>query len=68
MTKLEKTVAENIKKHRVRTKQSQKKVAEKAHLSVSFVSMLERGQRSPPLSTLEKIAGALGVAPTTLLS
>jgi transcriptional regulator with XRE-family HTH domain len=30
--------------------------------------MLERGQRSPPLDTLESLAKALQVAPTSLLS
>jgi transcriptional regulator with XRE-family HTH domain len=29
--------------------------------------MLERGQRSPPLETIEKMARALGVPPATLL-
>jgi transcriptional regulator with XRE-family HTH domain len=29
--------------------------------------MLERGQRSPPLDMLEKVAKALGVTPISLL-
>jgi transcriptional regulator with XRE-family HTH domain len=29
--------------------------------------MLERGQRSPPLETVEKMARALGVSPASLL-
>jgi hypothetical protein len=30
--------------------------------------MLERGQRTPPLDTLESLAKALAVSPTSLLS
>jgi transcriptional regulator with XRE-family HTH domain len=37
-------------------------------ISVSYVSMLERGQRSPPLETIEALAEALGVRPVALLS
>jgi transcriptional regulator with XRE-family HTH domain len=42
---------------------SQQEVAQKAKISVSYVSMLERGERSPPLETLAK---ALGVPPVDL--
>jgi transcriptional regulator with XRE-family HTH domain len=34
---------------------------------VSYVSMLERGLRVPPLETLEALAKALGVPPLDLL-
>ena len=37
-------------------------------LSVAYVSMLERGLRSPPLETIEKMARALKVTPVSLLS
>jgi transcriptional regulator with XRE-family HTH domain len=30
--------------------------------------MLERGQRTPPLDTLESLAKALGVGPASLIS
>ena len=43
-------------------------LAAKAHLSVSYISMLERGQRSPPLETLQHLARALAVSPVTLLA
>ncbi len=35
-------------------------------LSISYVSMLERGQRVPPLPTLEALAKAFGVSPVYL--
>jgi transcriptional regulator with XRE-family HTH domain len=61
------TVAQNLREIRARKNLSQQAVAQKARISVSYVSMLERGQRSPPLETLEAIAKALGVTPLSLL-
>ena len=61
------TIAQNLHQIRLRKNFSQRAVAEKAGLSVSYVSMLERGQRSPPLETLDVLARALGVAPLRLL-
>ena len=57
-----------MKRLRSKKKLSQKALADKVGISVSYVSMLERGQRSPPLETIEKMAKALGVAPALLLS
>jgi transcriptional regulator with XRE-family HTH domain len=59
--------AANVRRFRAKKKLSQKALAEKIGISVSYVSMLERGQRSPPLETIEKLAKALGVPPGTLL-
>ena len=54
--------------HRLRSKKglSQKDLADAVGISVSYVSMLERGQRSPPLETVEKMARALRVPPAAL--
>jgi transcriptional regulator with XRE-family HTH domain len=60
--------AGNVRKLRAKKKLSQKTLADKIGISVSYVSMLERGQRSPPLDMLEKVAKALGVPPISLLS
>jgi transcriptional regulator with XRE-family HTH domain len=60
-------VAENLKAQRTKKKLSQETLAAKAGLSVSYISMLERGERTPPLDTLELLAKALGVTPTQLL-
>ena len=59
--------AMNLRTMRADRHQSQADLAKKAKLSVSYVSMLERGQRAPPLVTVESIAKALGVAPERLL-
>jgi ribosome-binding protein aMBF1 (putative translation factor) len=59
--------AGNVRRLRSKKKLSQKALADKVGISVSYVSMLERGQRSPPLETIEKMAKALGVPPANLL-
>jgi transcriptional regulator with XRE-family HTH domain len=60
-------VAQNILAAREAKKLTQAALAKKAKVSVSYVSMLERGARVPPLDTLESIAKALGVPPLDLL-
>lgn len=59
--------ARNLKALRTKKKLTQEQVAAKAKVSVSYISMLERGSRSPPLDTLESLASALGVGPVDLL-
>jgi transcriptional regulator with XRE-family HTH domain len=59
--------AANVRRLRAKKKLSQKALADKVGISVSYVSMLERGQRSPPLETIERMAKALGVPPAALL-
>ena len=60
-------VSQNLRLARLQRKLSQETLAGKAGISVSYVSMLEREQRSPPLETLEALAKALGVPPLSLL-
>jgi len=60
-------VAENLLAARSQRKLSQQTVADKAKLSVSYISMLERGERTPPLETLEVLAKALAVPALELL-
>jgi len=57
----------NLKNERVRRKMSQLALSKRAGMSTSYVSMLERNQRTPPLETLTKLARALKVSPTSLL-
>lgn len=59
--------AVQVKALRLDRQLSQEALAEKAKLSVSYISMLEHGRREPPLSTVEQIAKALRVAPLLLL-
>ncbi len=58
----------NLKTARLKKRLSQAALAEKAGLSVSYISMLEREQRSPPLETLEQLAKALSLPATALLA
>ena len=46
---------------RVEPRMTQEDLSERAHISVSFLSMIERGERSPHLETLASIAEALQV-------
>ncbi len=64
---LEQVVTQNLRALRVQKKFSQEKLAQKAGISLSYVSMLERGVRTPPLDTMEALAKALGVPPLALL-
>ena len=59
--------ASNVIALRRQTGLSQEKLAQKAHLSVSYISMLERGTRTAPLSTVEVIAKALDATPLYIL-
>lgn len=43
-------------------KLTQEDLAEQADISVSFLSMIERGERAPHIGTLLRIAAALGVS------
>lgn len=67
MASLADKFAGNLKTERMRRKLSQEALAHKAGLSVSYISMLERGQRTPPLETLEQLAKALSINPLNLL-
>ena len=60
--------AENVHRLRLKQKLSQKELARRVGISVSYVSMLERGHRSPPLETVEKLAKAFAVPPARLVS
>jgi transcriptional regulator with XRE-family HTH domain len=60
-------VAANLKRTRIRRGLSQEALARKADLSVSMLSMLERGQRKATLDTLETLAAALEARPADFL-
>jgi len=54
-------VGQAIKMCRSRRGLSQTELAKRAQCSVSYLSMLEKSQRDPTLSTIEKISFALNV-------
>lgn len=59
--------AARLKQERDRIGFSQAALAAAAGLRDSYISMLERGQRIPPLDTLAVLADALGVEAYTLI-
>lgn len=59
-------IGQAIQLARSKRKLSQAALAKRAGISVSYLSLLERGRRDPPLSTLQRIAAAL-VMPVEIL-
>ena len=57
----------NIKIERIRKKLSQEQLSELANLSKNTIGNIERGEVSPTIATLEKIANALGIKFTDLV-
>jgi transcriptional regulator with XRE-family HTH domain len=57
-----------LRERRVAASLSQEKLALEAEVDRTFVSLLERGGRQPRLSTLWRLAGALGVPPSELIA
>lgn len=62
------TLADNIVRLRAERELSQEKLAEKAGLHRTFISLIERRGRNVTLGVVEALANALGVAVPTLLT
>ena len=62
-----KRLGENLKKLRLKNKLSQGDLAKMLNVNRAYISNIENGRMNPTLSTLEKIAGALGVSSSELL-
>jgi transcriptional regulator with XRE-family HTH domain len=58
----------NMKRVRLEKKLTQEKVAEGADLHPNYVSSVERGERNISICNIERIADALGVPMTELLT
>lgn len=68
MASLKQNLSANLKRLRLKKKLSQEALAKAARVSISYVSEIERGNRSPALETVDDLASALGVPPVRLLS
>ncbi len=55
-------LGQRIRDRRKRLSFTQEELAEKAGIGGSYLSMIERGQRTPHVETLARIAFALGIA------
>ncbi len=60
-------VGENIKMFRKKEGMNLEELSEKAGISISFLSNIEKGSRKPTLATVEKIATALNVGMAAIL-
>ena len=56
-----------LREQRLSRELSQEELALAADVDRTFVSQMERGIRQPTITTLMKLAGALGVQPSTLV-
>ena len=56
-----------IRKFRKKSGLTQERLAEKVHVSVTHIGLVETGKRRVSLKTLQKIASALGVKAKDLL-
>ncbi len=65
---LKKIVANNLKNLRMQNGLSRKEAAEKLNLTSSYLSYLERGERTPGINIIEKIAQLYNVEPYILLT
>lgn len=68
MSKISKRFGERIKELRLDNGLSQLRLGELARLDVTTINELEKGNREPMLSTIKKIARALGVGSQTLVN
>ena len=62
-----KTIGQNIRVHRQSQHMSIEELAFKAELSKNYLSLVERGQKTPSLETLISIANALHVSADQIL-
>lgn len=66
--KMTQILADNIRAFRRAKRLSQEDLADMCNLHRTYVGSVERGERNVTLSTLEVIAGALGVGVPKLLT
>lgn len=62
-----KSVGVNIRKYRLEKNLSQEQLAEMTDLSPNYISMIERADKTPSLTTLINIANALNVTTDMIL-
>ncbi len=61
-------LGERVREQRRPRGLTQEALAEALDLSVAYVSLIERGGRNPPYTTVVAIARALGVAPSRIVA
>ena len=66
--KLPKIIGTRIARRRKQLKLTQEDLADKVRISRVYMGYIEQGRNAPTIETLEKIARALGVKPSTLIT
>ena len=61
-------LSDNVRALRMKLGWSQEALAEKCGLHRTYIGAIERGERNITLVTLSRLATALGVAPSALIS
>lgn len=61
-------LGEQLREARIEAGWSQEKLAEKAGISRNYVSLLELNQKSPTVSVLLAVCGALGVSAAEIIA
>jgi len=61
------SIGKNIRQYRLAKKMRQEDLAEKTELSVTYIGMLERGEKTPSLETLISILNALDASADVVL-
>lgn len=62
-----KKLGENLRRLRLKKKLSQGDLSKTLNVNRAYISNIENGRMNPTLSTLEKIARALGISSSELL-
>lgn len=65
---LRRVVARNVRAFREDRGLSQEEVADRARVHTTYLSGIENGRRNPTVDVLERLAAALSVRPSELLS
>lgn len=65
---IEEIFARNLRKFRERVNLSQEELAAKCGLDRTYIGTLERKEKTPTITTVEKCANALGISIVNLLS
>ncbi len=60
-------IAKNLKRIRLQKSLTQQQLADRANMNVNLYARIERGEVTPSIGTLKKLAKALGVKSSDIL-
>ena len=64
---LKRTIGDVLRARRERLGMSQEEIADRAGVDRTYISILERGLKSPTLETFERVCGALHTLPERII-